>query len=169
MNWNRSRLDYYWDFGFIPFVIAIVVAVFSVSWLVVGAGFVLWTLAEYWIHRLLFHVTFKRQHWQHHRKPAGFVAAPTWQTSIVHALTFAALVALPMGASLFVGLELGYLAYIVMHDRIHHARGIHKGWLFRRWWLHNIHHKGAEKNFGVFTSVWDHVFGTYLERAAHVR
>lgn len=164
MNWNRSRFDYYFDFALVPCIVMAMLVIALVSWQAMVCGILLWTFIEYWIHRILFHRVFKRNHWQHHQNPGGFVAAPSWITAIGHGSAFTLFGLLPwpeIGAGLFVGLELGYLAYIVTHDRIHHAKRKPNGWFRRRWEMHMMHHHGMEKNFGVYTNIWDRVFGTY--------
>lgn len=162
MNWDQSKLGYYFDWALVPFLIAVAcVYTPQLSVAAIVAGFVAWTFAEYWIHRTLFHRTFRAAHWLHHDDPRGFVAVPAWLTTAFHTTALAASI-LGSVSDGFIGFELGYLTYIVVHDRIHHTRRKPTGWLLHRWQLHMMHHNGKlEANFGVFTSVWDRVFRTY--------
>lgn len=167
MDWNRSRFEYYLDFALVPFLVLLAVISdvyyhgrFAI-WPVV-AGFAVWTFAEYWIHRTLFHRVLRREHWLHHKRPGDYVAAPALLTSFLHLLVLAVCLGLT-GAGFFVGLELGYLLYIVMHDAIHHRKHKPFGWLRRMAEHHELHHQGVEVNFGVSLHVWDKVFRTYRD------
>lgn len=171
MDWQQSRFGYYFDFVVAPVLALLAVALgihhggtygLAAS---VAAGVGVWTFLEYWIHRVLFHRTFRRAHWLHHKRPGGYDAVPPWLTGCLHVLTcggLASTLPLTIAAGMFAGLELGYLAYIMVHDQIHHRRFKPAGWFLTRWRLHMMHHQGIEKNFGVFTSLWDRVFGTHF-------
>lgn len=167
MDWNQNKLGYYADFAIAPLVVLVALAIFyhggiAVLGLFALAGFFGWTFAEYWIHRVVFHHVFQAAHHLHHRRPRGYVAAPVWLTTAVHLVLAAAFTQCgPAGLGLLLGLEAGYLAYIVTHDRMHHSKP-RSGWLYGRAQLHAMHHHGAEANFGVITSLWDRVFRTYL-------
>ncbi|MGH7175147.1 MAG: sterol desaturase family protein, partial [Minisyncoccia bacterium] len=66
-----------------------------------------------------------------------------------------------IGVGLLVGLVMGYLFYIVVHDRIHHGN-IREGSLLATLDAnHEYHHRRFKANFGVTSPFWDHVFGTY--------
>lgn len=172
MDWTSTRLGYYADFFIVPFLMFLA-AYFEVSTngmslalaMFPVAGYVTWTLAEYWIHRVLFHILMRREHWLHHKQPRGFVSAPAYLTAILHVLLWGALAQYPggaQGAGLFLGLEAGYLGYIIVHDRIHHGAR-RSAYVQRRAALHDVHHThGSEKNFGVVNSFWDHFFDTYF-------
>lgn len=170
MDWNQSRLGYYADFLVVPFLVILALMVgFSyhqnpVTLAAFAAlGFAAWTFAEYWIHRALFHHYFKVEHWLHHKKPLGYVSAPAWLTGAIHGVGFLLAMSLghAAGTGAFVGFEVGYCTYIVVHDAIHHRKHKGFGWLRRRWEHHHLHHSGYEVNFGVETNVWDKLFGSY--------
>lgn len=172
MNWNRTKLDYYFDFALVPVaaLLALIVAGPSLPLAAAAvAGFVVWTLAEYWIHRALLHVVFRRQHWIHHRAPGSYATVPGWITALLHAATYGAArlgLGLEVGTGAWLGLEAGYLIYILTHDAIHHR--LKKGrWLRRIAAAHDLHHSGRDVNFGVspLALVWDRVFGTYENSA----
>jgi sterol desaturase/sphingolipid hydroxylase (fatty acid hydroxylase superfamily) len=166
MDWNQSRAAYYFDFALVPALMLAVLIQCHSGYTAAGAalGLAIWTYAEYWIHRLLFHHVFARAHNLHHKRPRGYVAAPVWLTALVHGpLCIGAISLGGLAAGIVVGLEAGYLAYIVVHDRIHHGPKILPRWLARRARLHDLHHKGVEANFGVVSSICDRLHGTHLE------
>lgn len=170
MEWTQSVAGYYLDFVAVPILMLLVLGTglaFGPSLgLVIGAaaGFGIWTFLEYWIHRELFHHVMRREHWLHHKRPRGFVSAPWFVTLPLHFLTLGALwgsLGHQWGSGLFLGLEFGYMGYVVVHDMIHHGKRL-SAYIKRRAALHDAHHTHAsEKNFGVASSFWDHVFGTY--------
>lgn len=125
-------------------------------------GVVTWTLAEYWLHRGWGHRKgaknpFSVEHLKHHALVTYF--APTWKKAIVASLVFAgsALLAGPFFAA---GFAIMYVAYEVLHRRLH----THAAWnAYGRWARrHHMHHHFARPrmNHGVTSPVWDWVFGT---------
>lgn len=152
----------------------------QVPWFAIVGGTLLgllsWTLAEYLLHRIVFHFAphstgLKRLmyilHGIHHDDPhdaTRLVMVPA--VSIPLALVFYGLFALLMGPALgaifFSGFVVGYLAYDYTHYYIHHGRS-HSAWgkwVRRHHYLHHHAHEGY--NFGVSTPLWDFVFGTYV-------
>lgn len=131
------------------------------------AGLALWSLAEYGLHRFVLHrlQPFRRWHAEHHRRPGARIGTPT----AVSAVLFAALVFVPArwllgawpAAALLLGMLAGYLAYAVVHHRVHHAGG-NGPWLGHRRRVHARHHRagGTTVCYGVTSSLWDRVFGT---------
>jgi sterol desaturase/sphingolipid hydroxylase (fatty acid hydroxylase superfamily) len=143
-----------------------------------AAGLVVWTLAEYVIHRFAFHhmPLVKDAHLEHHAEPEGLHGSPT----LVSVLVFGLLAFLPLGwmfdlataAALTAGLMMGYLAYVGVHYLIHHPALLGTGEagsrarkalraLIR---AHGVHHHQTGYNFGVTTLIWDRVFGTLHRR-----
>lgn len=144
----------------------------------VGIGLVVWTLAEYLIHRFGFHHVpgLRTLHRAHHLEPGGLQGSPTAVTVLVFAgLVFAPLVSvtsLHSAAAGTAGLMLGYLAYVGVHYAVHHVTGLGPRWmgpgvrsglrgLIR---AHAVHHHQVTCNFGVTTLLWDRVFGTLHRR-----
>lgn len=161
MDWGQSKVSYYADFILVPLLIAASLPYANLWW--APAGFAAWTLVEWLLHRYVFHVWMRRQHWLHHIRPSAFIAAPGWLTAGLHIIALSA--AFTTGwVGAFAGFELGYLAYIITHDAIHHGaykvEGSRWTWLGWRASLHHVHHRGVEANFGVITSYWDLMFGT---------
>ncbi len=137
-------------------------------------GYVLWTLLEYWLHRLLFHLPVRGKiseriyffvHGVHHDWP--------WDTSRL-VLPPAASIALATGFyflyrvlfdpalahALFAALIAGYVAYDTLHwySHVGTPKNAYLKWLRRE---HMIHHfKEQKSRFGVSCPWWDHVFRT---------
>jgi sterol desaturase/sphingolipid hydroxylase (fatty acid hydroxylase superfamily) len=143
------------------------------------AGVLLWTLAEYTLHRYVFHYTGPRP-WQrrmffvlhgvHHDFPQdGDRLVMPLGASIPLGAVFYALFRLVLGPvladPLFVGFGLGYLAYDGTHYAVHHFRMASSWgrWIKRYHMIH--HHTGADARYGVSSPLWDWVFGTMEEKA----
>jgi dihydroceramide fatty acyl 2-hydroxylase len=139
-----------------------------------AGGYALWTLAEYWIHRVIFHFEPEqgfgaRLHWMihgvhhdHPNDPLRLVMPPA--ASVPLALIFYALFWLVLGAdralAFGAGFLAGYLAYDMIHYHLHHhtPRTRAGKWLRE---LHMRHHfQDDERGFGISAPYWDRVFGT---------
>jgi dihydroceramide fatty acyl 2-hydroxylase len=142
-------------------------------------GLILWTLAEYTLHRFVFHFRPRTEgqakviylfHGIHHHQPrckSRLVMPPV--VSIPLALLFYALFYLILGLALgqpqwiaptFAGFIAGYLAYDMIHYATHHfpmRKGIPK--FLKRYHLQH-HYKTPDRRFGVSSPLWDVVFGT---------
>ena len=130
-------------------------------------GLVIWTLAEYLLHRFVLHSWpyFARYHQAHHDDPRALIGSPTLFSLAI----FASIVLLPAALLLglwpalpcFAGFLSGYIAFAGVHEIVHHSQSQNAVLRhFKR--LHARHHHGTEAlNFGVLTSFWDRVFGTY--------
>jgi dihydroceramide fatty acyl 2-hydroxylase len=137
-------------------------------------GYALWTLAEYWIHRVIFHFEPEegfgaRLHWMvhgvhhdHPNDPLRLVMPPA--ASVPLALIFYAAFWLVLGANRALafgaGFLAGYLAYDMIHYHLHHhtPRTRLGRWLRE---LHMRHHfQDDERGFGISAPYWDRVFGT---------
>ena len=141
--------------------------------LVLG-GYAVWTLTEYWLHRVVFHFEPEdgigaRLHWMihgvhhdHPNDPMRLVMPPS--ASIPLALLFGGLFWVMLGgdhATAFTaGFLAGYLAYDMIHYAVHHhVPGTAVGRKLRE--LHMRHHfQDHERGFGVSAPYWDRVFGT---------
>jgi sterol desaturase/sphingolipid hydroxylase (fatty acid hydroxylase superfamily) len=167
---------YYADFFL---MVAVIVAIFAthmpfrtpveahVFGAVLAIGFGVWTFAEYWTHRVILHRWFWHgTHEEHHLKPTHFVIFPGWY--IPAAWLAFAVIAYGIGGlawPFFAGFSLGYLWFLTTHDMLHHVADLGRTrmkWLTTYAIWHNRHHKRPDVNYGITTSVWDRVFGTYL-------
>lgn len=142
----------------------------------VFAGVVAWTLTEYWLHRLLFHYRFEGKfgqrvhfiiHGVHHSWPRDrfrLVMPPAVSISLF--FLFLALFTSTMGPwayGFLAGYTLGYMSYDLLHYSVHHLH-VEWRWLKKLRKHHLMHHSpkwGDICKFGVSTTLWDHVFGTY--------
>jgi 4-hydroxysphinganine ceramide fatty acyl 2-hydroxylase len=129
-----------------------------------AAGVVSWTLIEYLMHRLAFHGF--APHTEHHRNPADrrYIPAPLWLSTSCACLLFG-IFWLSTGswkaaAFLVAGIVAGYLAYELIHLRIHSGRRGAR--LLRALRKHHYYHHFASDRvcFGVTSPLWDIVFRT---------
>jgi sterol desaturase/sphingolipid hydroxylase (fatty acid hydroxylase superfamily) len=139
-----------------------------------AGGYALWTLFEYWLHRLIFHFEPEeglgaRMHWiihgvhhDHPNDPLRLVMPPAVSVPLGAAvfgvlfLVFGARYAPALGAGFFAG----YLAYDMTHYYLHHFRPRGRlGRMLRE--RHMRHHfQDDTRGFGISAPYWDEVFGT---------
>ena len=145
--------------------------------LVLG-GYAVWTLTEYWLHRVVFHFEPERGlgarlHWMihgvhhdHPNDPMRRVMPPS--ASLPLAAAFCALFWAVLGADHALafsgGFLAGYLAYDMVHYAVHHhTPRTRAGRRLRE--LHMRHHfQDDDRGFGVSAPYWDRVFGTAPRR-----
>ena len=165
------------------FVVAIIARPEGVSPLYIPSGFLVgmfaWTLAEYMLHRFVFHFR-PRTPWQerasflfhgvHHAQPMSktrLVMPPA--VSIPLALLFlggfylilGVLLAIPHWVDpLFSGFITGYLIYDMLHYSTHHFRLHWRFWQFLRQHHMKHHAQTPDMRFGVSSPLWDIVFRT---------
>ncbi len=155
---DLTPLSYFLDFMLVPIAVACLMMRFEFDPLQLVLGVLGWTLAEYWIHRIVFHgsTPFEPMHEMHHVLPKELIGIASW-------ITFAAFAAIwwLLGSSFCAGFMLGYLGYCVIHVRMHHGNrrrfSRYVGYMFEH---HAGHHRGGAGNFGVSSPVWDFVFRT---------
>jgi sterol desaturase/sphingolipid hydroxylase (fatty acid hydroxylase superfamily) len=178
-------------------VIWLPVALFFLVWSIVHApagafpvfiplgflvGLFLWTLAEYVLHRFLFHMPVKGEkaeriiflfHGVHHAQPQlktrlvmpPVIAIPL--AAIFYALFylfFAVILKAPQWvAPVFSAFIFGYLLYDLTHYATHHfpMRGGYAKYIKRYHMQH--HYKTPNARFGVSSPLWDKVFKTMPE------
>jgi dihydroceramide fatty acyl 2-hydroxylase len=146
------------------------------------AGYALWTLFEYWLHRIVFHFEPEdglgaRMHWiihgVHHDHPNDrlrLVMPPAVSVPLgavvfgLLYLIFGAGYAPGLGAGFFTG----YLVYDMTHYYLHHFRP--RGRLGRALRERHMRHhfQDETRGFGISAPYWDEVFGT-SSRSARVR
>jgi sterol desaturase/sphingolipid hydroxylase (fatty acid hydroxylase superfamily) len=145
--------------------------------LIVG-GYVLWTLFEYWLHRIVFHFEPRegigaRLHWiihgvhhDHPNDPLRLVMPPAVSVPLglivfaVLYLIFGPHYAPGLGAGFFTG----YLVYDMTHYYLHHfhPRGPFARVLRERHMRH--HFQDDTRGFGISAPYWDDVFRTSSRR-----
>jgi sterol desaturase/sphingolipid hydroxylase (fatty acid hydroxylase superfamily) len=184
---EHSRLAQVLDFVFIGAAAAalgwaaVATAKGSPAWVggvLVGAGFLAWTLLEYLLHRYVLHglQPFRGWHALHHQRPRARIYAPTWLGAVLFAVGILAPLWLLVGEhaamAIGCGVVLGNLAYAVAHHQVHQPHSMAPaGWQGRRLARHRRHHgaRHAESYFGVSTVLWDHVFDTARPRQVRLR
>jgi len=169
----------------VPLVIFIPVIVVLAAWglqdqsvpvalgLAIG-GYALWTLFEYWLHRVVFHFEPEdglgaRLHWiihgvhhDHPNDPMRLVMPPAVSIPL-GAIVFGALY-LILGSeyapAVGAGFFLGYLVYDMTHYYLHHFRP--QGWLGRVLRERHMRHHFQDdtRGFGISAPYWDEVFRT---------
>jgi len=170
---------------FLPAIVALLVVglgrASTVSALMLAvAGYVFWTLTEYWMHRVVFHFEPEegigaKLHWiihgVHHDHPNDrmrLVMPPS--VSVPLAALFLLLFWVVLGAvwapAFGGGFLAGYLIYDMTHYHVHHhTPRTRAGRRLRE--LHMRHHfQDDTRGFGVSAPFWDRVFGTSQHRRA---
>jgi dihydroceramide fatty acyl 2-hydroxylase len=138
-------------------------------------GYVLWTLFEYWLHRIVFHFEPEdgigaRLHWMihgvhhdHPNDPLRLVMPPA--ASIPLAVLVVGGIWLAAGSvhgpAIAAGFLFGYIDYDEIHYALHHHNpSTRLGKRLRE--LHMRHHfQDDEKGFGISAPYWDVVFRTF--------
>lgn len=135
-------------------------------------GIFIWSLAEYTLHRFVFHYEptsriGKRLHFilhgVHHDYPSDklrLVMPPS--ISLILALFFFLFFSIFLSDALlfpfFAGFVLGYLFYDITHYAIHHFN--FKGKIWKKIKQHHMlhHYSDANKGYGVTSKIWDIAF-----------
>ena len=135
---------------------------FVLATLVGGA---VWTFAEYWIHRWVYHhaPVFSPLHDAHHREPRALLGVPSFVSSgVVVLICYVPLYRFaPLAAAGFTsGAMIGYAAYMLVHHATHHWKIEPGDWLYAARVRHMAHHYHDTICFGVSTGFWDRVFRT---------
>lgn len=128
-------------------------------------GLAAWTLAEYLIHRFVYHraPVLAEMHDAHHRSPTDYIGAPSFLSSgfLIAVCFLPVLVFDAVAASGFTsGMLLGYAGYMFVHHATHHMTIEPGHWLYPARVRHLAHHYHDDANFGVSTGFWDWVFRT---------
>ena len=119
-----------------------------------AGGVVALTLAEYLVHRFVLHGFAPNEHRLHHANPDDAVLKIFWQIWICLALVY-----LIAGGAFAAGALVAYAWYLFVHYCAHHGPDKLPLPLLKH---HQSHHRFATRNYGVSTTLWDHVFGTML-------
>ena len=142
--------------------------------LAMGAGLLIWSITEYFFHRVIFHHEVKSglgkrihflAHGVHHAYPQDrtrLLLPPVLSLPAIFAFYLLFWLTLPsIAAALFAGFVLGYLAYDYTHYATHHLNlpGSIGRWLKQNHLRHHFAHE--DKSYGVTSPLWDYVFGTH--------
>ncbi len=154
----------------------------AVSIAILGvAGFFSWTLAEYFLHKFLFHLETENPylkrfvfllHGIHHAQPEDktrLVMPPIASIPIGSALylVFLGVFGVDKVQPFFAFFLLGYLCYDWIHYSTHHFKPqTIVGRVLKK--NHMDHHFSKEEiNWGVSSPLWDYVFGTRPNKVRH--
>jgi len=147
-----------------------------ISIALMAAGYLTWTLTEYWVHRAVFHFqprgprseafvwAIHGVHHAHPNDPRRVVTSPA--ASVPIGASAALLLWLLLPGALWIPLAAGwgggYLAYDLLHAYLHMGRP--RTALLRRLRARHLRHHFADSrgDFGVSAPYWDYVFGTSL-------
>jgi sterol desaturase/sphingolipid hydroxylase (fatty acid hydroxylase superfamily) len=140
----------------------------------VVAGYALWTLLEYWLHRIVFHFAppdgwGARLHWiihgvhhEHPNDPLRLVMPPA--VSVPLALLMFAIFYFALGSgtapALASGFYAGYLVYDMTHFYVHHGHPRSRITRLLRERHMRHHFQDDTRGFGVSAPYWDNVFRT---------
>lgn len=141
-------------------------------------GYAVWTISEYWGHRVLFHWSLPGKlgarinflvhgvHHVHPNDPLRLVMPPLLSGPLMLGAFF--ILRLVCGPDFVWPVAAGFIAGYVVYDMVHfhiHNRIPRRAWerALRR--NHMRHHfRDPERGFGVSAPWWDHVFGTRWDR-----
>jgi sterol desaturase/sphingolipid hydroxylase (fatty acid hydroxylase superfamily) len=168
---------------YLPAIVYMLYYSYSVLWFAAGtiacvfAGALLcWTFFEYLMHRFVFHMVSENPklqhlaymiHGNHHEYPRDRqrLFMPPIPSLILASVIFGVtyLFLQNIAFMFFPGFLLGYLIYGSLHYAIHAWNPPFK-FMKPLWRNHHLHHyKSEERGFGVSTSLWDRMFGTFFE------
>jgi sterol desaturase/sphingolipid hydroxylase (fatty acid hydroxylase superfamily) len=166
---------------YIPVILAFLylgIFIFNIEFMklisLIVLGIIVWSLAEYLLHRFVFHYVpdskFGQRlhfifHGVHHDYPSDsrrLVMPPS--ASLPLAVIFYFLFYLIVGkiyvAPFMAGFLTGYLFYDITHYAIHHFNMYNKFWLAIKNHHMKHHYQDPAKGFGVSSPLWDKIIGT---------
>ena len=177
---KMSKLGYFSEFLLFPPLVVVAMALAfrssispqpTILAIVYVSGLVGWTLIEYLLHRVLFHRApiFSKIHDRHHSSPQELIGTPAWVSALLGLIVVAGpsweMLGFDLGTAVTAGVATGYLWYVTVHYAIHHWPPHQNSYFYRARLRHALHHHRSHRgNFGVTTGVWDHFFGTSLEK-----
>jgi sterol desaturase/sphingolipid hydroxylase (fatty acid hydroxylase superfamily) len=137
-------------------------------------GIIIWSVAEYMLHRFVFHYIPTSKlgqkihfifHGVHHDYPSDsrrLVMPPSVSLplAIIFFLLFYAILGKIYVAPFMTGFLTGYLFYDMTHYAVHHFNMHSKFWLAIKNHHMKHHYKDPAKGFGVSSPIWDKIIGT---------
>jgi 4-hydroxysphinganine ceramide fatty acyl 2-hydroxylase len=141
-------------------------------------GIIVWSLAEYLLHRFVFHYVPDSKlgqrlhfifHGVHHDYPSDsrrLVMPPSASLplAVIFYLLFYVIVGNIFVTPFMAGFLTGYLFYDITHYAIHHFNMHNKFWLAIKNHHMKHHYQNPAKGFGVSSPVWDKIIGTDFPR-----
>ncbi|MGH6791964.1 MAG: sterol desaturase family protein [Methyloceanibacter sp.] len=162
-----EKVAYYADFVLFPLAVAIAVFIdrkaMGLQWISIAVlGWLTFTYAEYWVHRVVLHrYLWHGKHERHHRHPQEYVVFPIWTLPTGFFGLYAISTWLTGSAAFFSGVALGYVWFICWHHVLHHldlTRWPRPVRSYAAW--HDKHHDGLACNYGITVPWWDRLHGT---------
>ena len=141
-------------------------------------GIIVWSLAEYTLHRFIFHFEPKSKfgerlhfifHGVHHDYPSDsrrLVMPPSVSIplAVLFYFLFKSILGSDLVAPFFVGFVVGYIFYDMTHYAVHHFNIKNKFWLVLKKHHMRHHFQDAKKGYGVSSPVWDDVMRTNFDK-----
>ncbi|GGW72039.1 hypothetical protein GCM10010503_56840 [Streptomyces lucensis JCM 4490] len=140
------------------------------------AGYVAWTLSEYWGHRIVLHYEPERGfgaklhyilHGVHHDYPQDArrsILSPLLSVPMVGATFYLASGVGDLPLTFGAGYTVGYLAYDLFHLYLHHGKPKNRLLRTLREYHMRHHFRDDTKGFGISAPYWDELFGTSIAR-----
>lgn len=142
-------------------------------------GLIVWTFAEYFLHRYVFHFELPGKlgarihfifHGVHHDYPNDsrrLVLPPSVSIPLASLFYFLFkwVIGAPVVFPFYAGFLTGYLCYDMIHYAIHHFRIENRFWKKIKEHHMRHHYLDPSKGFGVSSSIWDIVIGTDFNKA----
>lgn len=144
-------------------------------------GLLMWSLTEYWMHRVVFHFDtgrglVTRLHWimhgvhhDHPNDPTRLVMPPAVSIpgATIFAYAFYLIIGNPYWTIFTAAFLVGYLGYDMTHYYLHHARPRTRFGKHLREWHMRHHFQDHDRSYGVSSPTWDHVFQTQPVKVKH--
>lgn len=131
-------------------------------------GLIGYSLIEYVFHRWVLHGLLTCDHRLHHVEPFALHAMPFSTGLATHTVILVMLLfstGLDLALCITLGSSIGYAIYGQLHELIHRDPSLARHLTPRLYRHHILHHRirsgGDQCNFGVLTTFWDRLFGTY--------
>jgi sterol desaturase/sphingolipid hydroxylase (fatty acid hydroxylase superfamily) len=132
-------------------------------------GFLTWGFIEYAIHRWILHgppTMARRGHARHHADATALISTPFLVITTGALVTWALLslvISAGLAALLVSGIYSGYNYFALLHHLQHHREKdlARFGYWRRSERLHHIHHDRHVVNYGITTTLWDRLLGTF--------
>ncbi|MGW3107586.1 sterol desaturase family protein [Streptomyces sp. NPDC001100] len=150
------------------------------GWSLLGwglAGYVYWTLSEYWGHRIVLHYEPERGfgaklhyllHGVHHEYPQDArrsILSPLLSIPMVGSAFYFSSGLLGVPLVFGAGYIVGYLAYDLFHLYLHHGKPKNRLLRTLREYHMRHHFRDDTRGFGISAPYWDELFGTSIARS----
>jgi 4-hydroxysphinganine ceramide fatty acyl 2-hydroxylase len=144
----------------------------------IALGIIVWSLAEYTLHRFIFHYKPKSKfgekihfifHGVHHDYPSDsrrLVMPPSVSIplAVLFYFLFQAIIGNQLVSPFFIGFITGYLFYDMTHYAVHHFNIKNKFFLILKKHHMRHHYQDPDKGYGVSSPVWDDVMNTNFNK-----